>query len=321
MNNWKAPQNAILPDFIIGGAMKSGTTTLHHILALHPDIFIPKGEIHFFDIDNILQHSDFNYFNKKSNKWTYQNLLDDPEKYWNWYSRKFEKGESKVLVEDSTTYLASPIAAQRIALQEKNIKMIFILRDPVIRSYSQYIHMVNSNRVFSSFEDLLMSNPAIVIERSMYLEQVKTYIDYLGKQNIFFILLEEFIENKKEVLEQLLEFMGVSINDLPSESLNVHVNKSKYPKYFNIRLLDNNFYNKINKDRYSNRLPQTFTVNVNRYIFPILNRYRKYINPLVNKERPPLKHETKQFLTDYFKQQLAGLSEIVEKDLEEYWYK
>ena len=62
---WKSSEPELLPDFIIGGAMKSGTTTLHNILNAHPRIFIPDGEVHFFDMDNVSQHSDFNFLPKK----------------------------------------------------------------------------------------------------------------------------------------------------------------------------------------------------------------------------------------------------------------
>ena len=62
-NNWKSNQPESLPDFIIGGAMKSGTTSLHAILNSHPDIAIVQNELSFFDIDCMLQHPDFNFYN------------------------------------------------------------------------------------------------------------------------------------------------------------------------------------------------------------------------------------------------------------------
>ena len=93
-NIWKATNHKLLPDFIIGGAMKSGTSTLHTILSHHPDIFIPSDEIHFFDIDNILQHPDFNFY--ENGKWVYQSMEKNPEKMWKWYHNKFEKHEHKI---------------------------------------------------------------------------------------------------------------------------------------------------------------------------------------------------------------------------------
>ncbi|TXE17122.1 sulfotransferase [Psychroserpens burtonensis] len=62
MNKWIATETNLLPNFTIGGAMKSGTSAKHRILMQHPKVFIPKKEAGFFDIDNILEHSDFNFF-------------------------------------------------------------------------------------------------------------------------------------------------------------------------------------------------------------------------------------------------------------------
>ena len=51
--DWLAPTEIRLPNFIICGAMKSGTSTVHQILNQHPRISIPDKEIHFFDSDNL----------------------------------------------------------------------------------------------------------------------------------------------------------------------------------------------------------------------------------------------------------------------------
>lgn len=55
-NEWVAPENVRLPDFIICGAMKCGTSTVHSLLNQHPYVYIPDPEINFFDIDDIFQH-------------------------------------------------------------------------------------------------------------------------------------------------------------------------------------------------------------------------------------------------------------------------
>ena len=117
LENWIAPNDALLPEFIIGGTMKSGTSTLHQILGSHPKIYIPKEEIHFFDIDNLIQHSDFNFYIEREDKWTYQTMKYNSEKMWDWYSKKFEGNNNYLKGEVSTTYLASRIAAERISIR------------------------------------------------------------------------------------------------------------------------------------------------------------------------------------------------------------
>lgn len=123
MNNWKAPKSVTIPDFIIAGAMKSATSSLHHMLDHHPDVFIAKNEIGFFDIDNIYQHPDFFFYEKK--KWYYQDMNTHQDLLWSWYNEHFSSARKKQLIgEDSTSYLASEIAAKPIALQEKQPKII-----------------------------------------------------------------------------------------------------------------------------------------------------------------------------------------------------
>lgn len=81
MNNhnetlWKYPPGMTLPDFIICGAMKSGTTTVHGILNRHPQIFIPDPEIHFFDIDDVLQHPDYFCF---QGEWYWPDIANEKQ--------------------------------------------------------------------------------------------------------------------------------------------------------------------------------------------------------------------------------------------------
>ncbi len=193
MNNWISTEIDLLPDFIIGGAMKSGTTTLHRILSNHPKIFIPKEEIGFFDIDNILQHSDFNFYDKET--WVTQSMEKDPELVWKWYQKNFKGNESYIKGEDSTSYLASRIAAERISIQKKEIKLLFLLRQPSLRAYSNYNHLLRTGRATNSFEDTIRFNPFLVINRSLYKEQLVNFYRYIPKVRIKVILFEDLIKD------------------------------------------------------------------------------------------------------------------------------
>ena len=141
MHSWVAPKGFKIPDFIICGAMKSGTTTLHHILNQHQNVFIPDRELGFFGIDNLVQHPDYSYFDGRI--WYTQLIDDDPLHFWSWYSSHFNDAlERRVVGGDSTTYLASEVAATRIGLQNKPIKLVVMLRNPTARAYSDYWHRV-----------------------------------------------------------------------------------------------------------------------------------------------------------------------------------
>lgn len=319
MNNWIAPNQNLLPDFIIGGAMKCGTSTLHSMLSSHPDIFIPKSEIGFFDIDNILQHNDFNTF--INNKWVYQSMTNNPEKLWSWYQNKFKNQENKVLGEDSTSYLASPIVAKRLAMQQKEIKLIFLLRQPTLRSYSNYFHLLSTGRATHNFEDTIKYNPYTILERSLYKKQIEAYLKYIPKSRIKFIVFEDFIQNPKNTLQEVCTFLNISFDKFPAETENIHTNKAKLPisMYWQIKknYLMRNFGNTI----YANELPNTFPNK--KGIASVLPYFNKVFNAIIinsNKKPPKINTNTKAFLDQYFIRELQGINELVEQDVLSKWF-
>ena len=134
-----------LPDFIIAGAMKSGTTSLHQILASDPRIFIPGREIFFFDMDDLSLHSDFWY--RDGDGWLTQRYSPSDPGTLAWYAAFFAAArDSQWIGEDSTSYLASAKAPERIATFLPNAKILLLLRDPAARAYSHYWHLVRTGR-------------------------------------------------------------------------------------------------------------------------------------------------------------------------------
>ena len=108
----------LIPSFFVVGAQKAGTTALHHYLARHPDIFLPKiKETHFFNDGHGEWHRGFNYYLQK------------------YFSSRNEK---KLAGEIDPEYLFFPETAGRIAAHIPNAKLIFIFREPVSRAYSHY---------------------------------------------------------------------------------------------------------------------------------------------------------------------------------------
>lgn len=321
---WRAPKNKVLPDFIIGGAMKCGTTTLHNILANHPDIFIPKREVHFFDIDNFLQHNNFNFYDKENDEWIRQSMAQDPGKLWDWYSSKFEHagyaGE-KLIGEDSTTYLASPKAAERIAIQDKEIKMIFMLRHPTSRAYSNYLHLVRSGRATMSFEDTLRYQPEAVVRRSLYKHQLENYYKHIPRHRIKVILLEDLTGNKEKTLRELASFLEIDYNKLSSSSKKKHSNQGGMPRSLNIALLKNRFLSNGGKLQYIDYLPnQPRVSSFTKLKHKGINKVHRMVNPVQKGNYTRMKESTKEFLDEYFRERLAGLDELTNKDILSRWF-
>ena len=135
-----------LPNFMCIGASKSGTTSLYDILKQHSDIFLPSfKEPHFFDIPLV-----------------YQNGIE-------WYKKTyFQSVKNEKCIGDFTpTYLFDEHAPERILNDlGVNMKFIIILRNPVDRAYSHYLHSKRDLHEHLSFEDALKKK---VDEKNNYL--------------------------------------------------------------------------------------------------------------------------------------------------------
>lgn len=320
MDYWMSPNSDRLPDFIIGGAMKSGTTSLHQILNKHPKIRMAHGEIGFFDIDNIIEHPDFSSYQNGS--WVFQNISQNPEKVWDWYLNQFDSNNQTINGEDSTTYLASPSAAKRIGSQNKKIKMIFVLRHPTARTISNYFHLVKSGRAEYNLEETLQFNPQSIIRRSLYKQQLEKYYQYLDPNNIKVILFDDLIKNPQIVLKEICQYLGISFDLFKEEDLEIHTNKTLYPKYFNLQIKYNRLNRRLGKSRYSNYLPFEFNEKKSKtgFIHRVIKRIHKKINPKKAEYKPQVSKSTKVYMDSFFKEEMKGIDKLTGLNIYNRWF-
>ena len=322
---WKSETPESLPDFIIGGAMKSGTTSLHAILQNHPDIAIAHDELGFFDMDSLLQHPDFHFYNKKNKQWTRQSMYEHPDALWNWYYSQFKdlkKNNVRLVGEDSTTYLCSEKAAKRISMQDKPIKLIFILRHPTKRTISNYLHLLKSGRAIYSLEDTLRYRPNSIIRRSLYKEQLGFYYKHIPFENIKVVLFEDLIENKSDCIKEVCDFLGVDFDKLEKTSLSIHSNKTRIPKNIKLQLFRNRLLRKSADYRYSKALPvQPDFLEKKPMFHRLVDKLHKKINPHKTDRKFVASAATLSLLDDFFKSELQGFDELTKKDVLSKWFK
>lgn len=318
--NWVAPADIRVPDFMICGAMKCGTTTVHQLIGRHPQVFIPDAEINFFDMDDWLEHNDFVF--QSRNGWHAPAIADDPEAYWQWYARFFSKAPDDVLIgEDSTCYLPSRNAPLRISLQEKPVKLIVCLRQPAERAYSQYWHQVRTGRAVASFEDTLRLAPHSVLSRSMYLPQIENLLTHLPRERVFFFILEDFLADRERVVRELLDFLGLSFNDLPDDALSTHSNSGKYPMGVNLRVFMNRVLRVLGNASYRSRLPYDVpTAKAAKLAASFSSLVNKASSLFSTRRAPKMKLETRQILDKMFKRELDGIDELIGANVTSVWF-
>ncbi|WP_242155149.1 sulfotransferase family protein [Aestuariivivens sediminis] len=320
---WQSQTPEKLPDFIIGGAMKSGTSTLHNILNSHPQVAMAHEELGFLDMDEWLQHPDYHFYDRKAKLWKSTLLVPEMQVLWDWYYSQFPKRTDHMLVgEDSTTYLASPRVAERLAMQKKAIKVIFILRHPTKRALSNYLHAVKSGRALYSLEDTLKYDPHSILKRSLYKEQLDVYYKHLPSEQIKVVLFEDFLRNKAEVIKAISTFLNLDFKAFDASNFDLHINKTKTPKYFRLQLLRNRFLKHKRDVRYAKMLPKAATfVRDMPLSYKVLNKLHGIINPLGDYNNFVVNPKTEILLDAYFKKALQGIDEIVGAPVMDKWFK
>jgi hypothetical protein len=305
-----------LPDFIIGGAPKCATSSLHYILAEHPDIGIPKGELHFFDADDPITHPDF-FFVERG-----QLASFDPDArhgpLFKAYAERFGPFQEKQNIgEDSTTYLFSDVAASRMKRMLPEVKLIFMLRDPVARAYSQYWHLVSTGRATVSFERALATERSIVLG-STYARQIARYFELFGRDKVEVILFEDFVADAQGATDMATDFVGANRFKIPAaESWR---NRTNYPGSVPLQLMVNRVRKPLLAGRYRDHLGArgSGAPKLGNYADKVLRRVAS--NPLLKgKRQPAMRSSTRAFLTAHFSERNQGLSELIERDLSSVW--
>ncbi|MGB7057480.1 MAG: sulfotransferase, partial [Geitlerinemataceae cyanobacterium] len=174
-----------LPNFIIVGAGKGGTTSLYKYLQQHPKIFLPeKKELYFFAFEGE-EHPD-----GVTNFEDYQAMFQDAP-------------EDKVIGEVSSVYLFRPKAAERIHHYVPNAKLIATLRNPTDRAFSSYLMHVGDRHpsIFNPQTGKLIEFAEIVrnrgyfIQIGFYYEQLKRYYDRFDSSQIKIYLYEDLVSD------------------------------------------------------------------------------------------------------------------------------
>jgi sulfotransferase family protein len=313
-----------LPDFIIVGAMKAGTTSLHYILNQHNNVFIPGGEIYFFDIDDIQQHPDF--FIDGSGQWIFHDYDQQYHHYLEWYHHFFRHAVDGQLVgEDSTTYMASGKAPPRIAKLLPDVKLIFMLRDPVTRAYSHYWHLVNSGRAIYDFESTLRHTPGTILQRGYYKEQIWRFMQYFPKHQLKFIVFEEFTRNIQTMVDSVCVFLGLPTT-VNTRAVDTHRNIGTAPRSLRLKLRANRIHRKTAERLYQGYLP---TPRINQQPTPTFGRFLEHLSPTMMITRlvshaprshyPAMATGVREFLELLYAKENIGLGELIGVDLERYW--
>lgn len=219
-----------LPNFFIVGAAKSGTSSLFHYVGLHPDVYMsPIKEPHYFAHD---------YFPEKFTGPGDEGFSENRARNLNDYLRLFDgAAKAQVRGEGSVYYLYFPGIAQQLYEFNPHAKIIIILRNPVDRAFSAYMHTVRDGRETLTFEQALEREEERrqkgfqplwwYRELGLYSSQVARYKDVFPAEQLKIFLFED-LRNSQRVVEEAFDFLDLD-KVLPIDA-SVPLNESGVPK-------------------------------------------------------------------------------------------
>lgn len=196
-----------MPDFFVVGAMKSGTTTLHAWLGLHPEVFLPKE--------------------KEPDFFTRERTDTELRRY----QELFAPAGSRCTGEASTSYTidrGSKGAADRIAEFAPEARIVYLVRDPVERIRSHYRHEVRRNREHRDFAVAVRDDPRYRLA-SCYHARIRPYVARFGDQ-VSVVPASRLYGDDDSTWVLLLEFLGLSLVPRPSEVRNVGADAASFTR-------------------------------------------------------------------------------------------
>ncbi|MEP2025005.1 MAG: sulfotransferase domain-containing protein [Reichenbachiella sp.] len=284
-----------LPNFLIVGAAKSGTTTLYDCLRQHPEIYLPeKKECKYFSgiIENTGPGDE--YRNKKRTR------------TWEEYIKYFNEVKNEAAIGEATPdylYYYKPTITSIHDKLGRQTKIIIILRHPIERAYSAYLHNrrdmiedLDFTNALKAEEDRIEKNYALMWrykDAGLYYNQVRAFKEAFDE--VLILTQEELKEHFQETMEKIFLFLNVDAHFHPQvKKLNATGEPSALKKY-------------LSKS-------------------PMLKEVKKFMPSFIKKmiksnldkrslEKKPMSDSDRQHLANYFENDIFQLSEYLGSDI------
>ncbi|MEO8954889.1 MAG: sulfotransferase domain-containing protein [Ktedonobacteraceae bacterium] len=244
----------LLPDFLVIGTQRGGTTSLFHYLEEHPYIQAAVNkDLHFFD--------------RKYNKGLAWYRGHFPTRIEQYYAQRI-RGHAFLTGEASPSYLFHPYAAKRVAQAIPHVKLIALLRNPVSRAYSQYHHAVELGHETLSFaeaikdeeertareQEKIRQDPHYYSEefkhrsyltKGIYVDQLLMWMTLFPREQFLILKSEDFYADSAATFKKVLTFLNLPAVELEQE-------KQAYKQY------NNNIYSSKMEPAMRKRLVEYF---------------------------------------------------------------
>lgn len=308
-----------VPDFIIAGAMKCGTTWLHDALNRVDGVFIPRDEVHWIDAHDPISHPDFHTVTAQGLK-----LRRGPETRW-FVDTPKEAAEARFYGYDSTTLCHAQIDLAALAADMPETRVIVVLRNPVSRAFSHYWHLVRTGRASHPFETEILHGKQEILHRSLYADAVLRLQAAFGDR-VLFVCYERIFAEPQTELSRVVDFLGLPDGAVEAmhEHLTVRSNPGRYPRFLPGWLFAARLLSGWERGRYAQEvLPQGQDRGVRQRVARAL--YFAKLGAMVlaaggiHRSSPKMKPQTREELEMYFGAANARLDNSLGPEFTRLW--
>jgi len=177
-----------LPNLIVVGGLKCGTTSLHHYLNLHPQVSMSRPK-------------ELNFFVEELN-W---------ELGADWYASHFDTG-ADVRGETSPHYTNRPRfegVAERIAATAPDARLVYMVRDPIDRLLSHYVHNVGGGYEQRSLREALAGDGGAYVDRGRYAFQLEPFLESVGSERMLVVAQDDLHAERDATLRRVFGFLEI----------------------------------------------------------------------------------------------------------------
>jgi len=270
----------VRPTFLFIGADRCGSKSLHNMFRQHPDCYVPPiADPYFFDKN-------------------YDRGLD-------WYLKLFENAPAtaQAIGEFSHDYIHSPAAAERIARDLPDVKLMATLRHPVDRTFSSYASAHSAGVIRVPFEQALQDVP-MLIDNSLYADKLEAYFEYFGRDRIEILFFDDLSDNPVKFGKQAFQFLGLPfVEEIDYGRRMSQLSKPRLPFSGAVSKQAANFLRRLGWVELLGKLKSNDFV---RSLF-----YKPYLD----KSKPQMEPHVRKMLGEVFEPQIDRLEKMLGRDL------
>lgn len=288
-----------LPDFLIVGAAKSGTTSIHHYLNEFEDISLPSPKEPKYITSKFLNLP----FKGLGDKVVNESIIKSYEDYCGLFKNSNEDQLIGDASADNLYYYKQAIPEIKSLLNQP--KIIIVLRNPIDRAFSAYMHMRRELREPLTFYEALRNEQHRIdnnfefiwhyVNAGLYYEQVKAYLNSFSAVKIF--LFEDLKSDSKKVISEIRKFLG--LNECDFELPIKRFNESGEPKFPRLKKM-------IMRD----------TIVKKKFKKMFSNKFRNGLKEkLFSLEKVDISEADKKYLQEIFREDIKKLQNLINRDL------